>query len=175
MINARRRQNPLHWHWYASYKTNDGYSHYSMLKATTQEQAVKEAEHLPNLKKIYEVYRRSEEHSGNRNPDNRKDMESTLYENFHNAKPKGIRKVFYEPPPKGQPLVKLGILTRLDYRPEAPSKKANVEFYHYSGDTGATERKSNLILCTDKQGRNIYLVKDKDSKFPYVNERGVIG
>jgi hypothetical protein len=49
------------------------------------------------------------------------------------------------------------------------------EFYHISGDTGEKTLKSNLILATDSKGKNLYLLRDRKSKFPVFTERGIIG
>ena len=105
-------------------------------------------------------------------PKPKKNPES-LYQAFHGNPPARIRKVAYEPPPKR--LVKIGRLSQLNYIPEYPSKRARQEFYHRSGDTGAEVLKSNLILATDEKGRNLYLLKDKGSKYPKFTKRGIIG
>ncbi len=100
---------------------------------------------------------------------------SALYESFHSTPPKNVRKVMYENPDPKVPLVKLGRVSVINYVPEYPSKKADTEYTHTSGDTGEQILKSNLILATDEKGKNLYLIKDKKSKYPFVNERGVIG
>ena len=44
------------------------------------------------------------------------------------------------------------------------------------GDTGERKLKTNLILATDKKGRNLYLVrKNKNSSYPKFTDRGIIG
>lgn len=48
------------YHWHAHYKTTDGYSHFRQLQANDKDSAIAEVEALPNFKKLYEVYRRSE-------------------------------------------------------------------------------------------------------------------
>lgn len=98
---------------------------------------------------------------------------SNLYESFHGNPPKDIRKVYYEAP-KGV-LIKIGRLSQINYVPEVPSEKAGQEFFHKAGDTGEKVLKSNLILCTDKNGKNLYLVRDTKSNRPYFSSRGIIG
>ena len=99
----------------------------------------------------------------------------SLYESFHGSPPLRQRKISYEPPPKGKPLVKVGRISQINYIPEFPSKKSGTEFYHLSGDTGEKTLKSNLILATDQDGKNLYLLKDKKSKHPFFSSRGLIG
>ena len=48
------------YHWHVSYKTNDNYSHYAQLKANTRDEAIIEANQISNLKKVNELFRRSE-------------------------------------------------------------------------------------------------------------------
>lgn len=99
--------------------------------------------------------------------------ESSLYESFHGVAP--IRKVkgFYEPPPKE--LLTIGTLSQINYKP-VRGQHSNTEFYHKSGDDGKTIHPSNLILATDKQGKNLYLIrKNRNGKFPVFTDRGIIG
>jgi len=99
---------------------------------------------------------------------------SDLYEAFHGNPPVKKVKVYYEAPP--EELVMIGNLSEIKYKPTAPSKYAGTEFFHRSGDTGERILDSNLILATDKEGKNLYLVKkDKKVKRPYFCERGIIG
>ena len=106
-------------------------------------------------------------HPSKKNPE-------SLYEAFHRVSPIRKRKVFFEPP-NGE-LVKIGDLSEIRYRPTAPSKYAGTEFFHKSGDVGSNVLKTNLILATDKSGKNLYLVKkDKNVKRPYFSGRGIIG
>jgi hypothetical protein len=100
-------------------------------------------------------------------------ISSSLYESFHGMPPKTKRKVHYTNP-KGT-LIKIGRISEIKYKPEGSTKFLNTEFYHISGDTGEQKLKSNLLLCTDLDGKNIYLVKDKPGKHPFFSERGVIG
>ena len=85
------------------------------------------------------------------------------------------RKISYEPPPKDKPLVKLGKISQINYIPEFPSKKANIEFYHNFGDYGEAMKfsKDKPILATNKDGTQLYIIKDK-SKFK-LTERGIVG
>ena len=106
---------------------------------------------------------------GHKNPD-----QHTLYESFHGTHPKGTRKVFYNPP-KGK-LVKIGRLSEIKYRPEYPSKFEGTEFYHKAGDLGYKVIKSNAILCTNKEGTQLYIVReDKEVKYPIFSDRGILG
>ena len=102
-------------------------------------------------------------------------IKSSLYESFHGNPPKGVRKVFYNPPSSVEPLVKIGDLSEIRYRPTEPSQYSGTEFYHKSGDTGEQILKTNLILATDAKGENLYLVRDKDIKRPFFNDMGIIG
>ncbi len=98
----------------------------------------------------------------------------SLYQAFHGVPPSRKTKVFYEEPK--EELLKVGDLSEIRYKPTSPSKHEGVEFYHKSGDTGQTVLKTNLVLATDKSGRNLYLVKkDKNVKRPYFSSRGIIG
>jgi len=108
--------------------------------------------------------------AGGHNPTNT----SGLYESFHGVPPSKQTKVYYEPPPKR--LIQIGELTQINYNPRNPSKKHGTEFYHKSGDDGKTILPNNLILATDEEGKNLYLVrKNKDTKRPYFSDRGIIG
>ena len=57
-----------------------------------------------------------------------------IYKDFHGVAPKKARPVRVESP-EG-PLMKLGTLSEIRYRPDSPSKHKGTEFYHESGDTG---------------------------------------
>jgi len=107
------------------------------------------------------------------NPARSKYKARSLYEGFHGTPSKGLRSVTYENP-KG-PLIKIGRLASIEYNPEQPSKHTGTRFVHESGDTGNKVLRSNLILATDRTGKNFYLIKDKKSKHPYFSERGIIG
>jgi len=96
-----------------------------------------------------------------------------LYDAFHGSPPMRIRKVRYEPPKS--PLIKIGKLVRVEYQPEHPSKRTGTRYYHEMGHTGTSILKSNLILATDQKGKNLYLLKDKDTKYPYFSKLGIIG
>ena len=95
-----------------------------------------------------------------------------LYESFHGVPVTKSRKVYYEPPPKE--LIAVGNLKQLNYQP-IRGQRANTEFWHKSGDTGETKLNTNLILATDKAGKNLYLVKKSKAKRPYFSEQGIIG
>jgi len=100
---------------------------------------------------------------------------SKLYRNFHGTDPVKTSTVLYEPPPNGEPLIKIGRLSQINYVPEGPSHKAGHEFYHKSGDLGHKTIKSNAILATNQQGTQLFIVREKDSKYPLFTERGIIG
>jgi len=97
-----------------------------------------------------------------------------LYEDFHGASPVRKRKVYYEPP-LGEPLIKIGRLRRIDYEPEYPSKRAKTVFFHKAGDLGGKTIKSNAILATNKDGTQLYIVKEKNTKYPRFSDKGIIG
>jgi len=101
-------------------------------------------------------------------------MKKNLYEDFHGARPIRERMVDL-PEPKGK-LIKIGKLVRLEYEPDYPSQYQGTRFYHNSGDTGTKKLKTNLILCTDEEGKNLFLIKaNPKAKHPYFSERGIIG
>ena len=97
-----------------------------------------------------------------------------LYEAFHGTKPT-VRKIKYQPPNPKEPLIKVGRIRRIEYEPEPPSKLKNIRFYHEMGDTGSKVLESNVILATDKKGKNLYILRDKKSKHPFFSSRGIIG
>ena len=107
------------------------------------------------------------------NPIRSKKMGSDLYESFHGVSPVRKTKVYFEPP-TGE-LISIGELSQVNYRP-VRGKYRNTEFYHKSGDLGERMLKTNLILATDKAGKNLYLVrKNKNSKYPVFSSRGILG
>ena len=93
------------------------------------------------------------------------------YKKFHDMKNVKTSRVAYEPP-KG-PLVNLGEITSIEYRPNFTSKQRDNVFYHQMGDTGKKLFKSNCILATD--GKNFFILKKKNIKRPFFNEKGIIG
>ena len=97
---------------------------------------------------------------------------STLYEDFHGVSPIRKRKVYYEAPPKE--LICIGELSQLNYKP-VRGKHQNTELYHKSGDTGEKQLRTNLILATDKDGKNLYLLKKTKGSLPRFTNRGIIG
>jgi hypothetical protein len=99
--------------------------------------------------------------------------ESSLYKSFHGNPPEKMVKVFFEPPTGT--LVKIGDLSELRYKPTGVSQHVGTEFFHKSGDTGDAMKPTNLIVATDEQGKNIYLVKKSKSELPVFTERGIIG
>ena len=104
-----------------------------------------------------------------------KQVNPDLYQAFHGTQPLRIGKVMYEPPPKGEPLVKIGRLVRIEYEPEYPSKRSGVRYYHEGGDTGTKILKSNAILATDQSGKQLYIVRETKNRRPYFSGRGIIG
>jgi len=105
----------------------------------------------------------------------KKNPKSTLFRNFHGTDPVKTSKVLFEPPKSGEPILKIGRLSQINYVPESPSRKAGHEFYHKSGDLGHKTIKSNAILATNQQGTQLFIVREKDSKYPLFTERGIIG
>jgi hypothetical protein len=99
--------------------------------------------------------------------------DTKLYHSFHESDPKGIRKVYYEPP-TGK-LIKIGRLASIEYLPENPSKHTGTRFVHESGDLGHKTIKSNAILCTNADGSQLYIVKEHNTKYPKFTDRGIIG
>ena len=92
----------------------------------------------------------------------------SLYRSFHGANPKS-RKV--KVPTPGGSLLKIGRLTELNYRPEAPSRRAGQEYFHRLGDTGSMILPEKPILATD--GKNLYIIPEESrTRF---TERGIIG
>jgi hypothetical protein len=96
----------------------------------------------------------------------------SLYESFHGVAPIRKRKVFYNPPTGD--LLSIGELSQINYKPTR-GRYSNTEFYHKSGDTGEKILKTNLILATDKDGKNLYLLRKNNSKYPVFTDRGIIG
>jgi hypothetical protein len=97
---------------------------------------------------------------------------SNLYESFHGVAPVRKRKVYYEAPPKE--LICIGILSEIRYKP-VRGKHVGTEFFHRSGDTGEKTLKSNLVLATDSEGKNLYLLKKTKGSLPRFTNRGIIG
>lgn len=94
------------------------------------------------------------------------------YKSFHGMKNVKTRMIDYEAP-KG-PLVNIGEITSIEYRPNFDSKVKGSTFYHAMGDTGKKLFKSNCILATD--GKNFFILrKQKNVKRPFFNEKGIIG
>lgn len=94
------------------------------------------------------------------------------YKKFHGMKDAKVSYVDYEPPK--QPLVNLGELISIEYRPMFESQSKGTAFYHKMGDTGKKLFKSNCILATD--GKNFFIIrKSKKINRPKFTERGIIG
>ena len=98
-----------------------------------------------------------------------------LYDAFHGSPPMRIRKVRYESPNPKEPLIKIGRLSQINYIPEYPSKRKGVEFYHRAGDLGYATIRSNAILATNKAGTQLYILKEKGTKYPRFTKKGLIG
>lgn len=95
-----------------------------------------------------------------------------LYQAFHGVPPIRKRKVYYEPPPKE--VIAIGELRQLNYQP-IRGQHQNCEMYHKSGDTGEEMLETNVILATDKDGKNLYLVKKTRDNRPIFTKAGIIG
>ena len=98
---------------------------------------------------------------------------SKLYKSFHGASPIRKRKVFYQEP-EGE-IIKIGRLARIEYNPEPPSKLTGTRYTHESGDLGHKVIKSNAILASNKEGTQLYIVKEKNTKFPRFSKFGILG
>jgi len=99
-----------------------------------------------------------------------------LYASFHGMAPQTQKTVYFEPP-KG-PMIQIGVLENLVYKPDGATQHKNVRFEHQSGDTGSKKLASNIVVATDAEGKNIYLMKlDPDKREPYFDPggRGIIG
>ena len=96
-----------------------------------------------------------------------------LYKSFHEADPK-LRKVDVPIPSKGEKLVAIGILKRLEYKPYGSSHKKGTQFYHVVGDTGDGMVASNPILASSENGKHLYIIP-QHSKYPHMSDRGIIG
>lgn len=103
----------------------------------------------------------------------RKRKPNPLYEDFHGKPPQRVRRANLPVPNPGETLVVLGRLTHVVYQPYGNSQYAGTHFEHKMGDTGYKVLKDKPLLCTDKQGKNLYIVPDKAK--PHVTERGIIG
>jgi len=102
------------------------------------------------------------------------DKSLSVYEDFHKAEPMNVRKVQVDIP-EGT-LVALGRLKSLVYEPEGSSKYNKVSFNHDFGDTGSKKFESNSILCTDSEGKGLFIVRDDSKKKrPFFSDRGIIG
>ena len=95
-----------------------------------------------------------------------------LYEAFHDVAPVRKTKVYYEPPPSE--LIAIGQLRQINYQP-IRGKHSKTEFFHRGGDLGDRTIKVNTILATDKQGKNLYIVKKSKGKYPMFSSRGILG
>ena len=97
---------------------------------------------------------------------------SSLYESFHGNPPARVRRVSVNMPKR---LVKIGRLLEVVYRPEAPSRRKGTAYRHEFGDDGRIVLPSNSILATNQSGTELYIIRDKPSKYPHFSSRGVIG
>ena len=96
-----------------------------------------------------------------------------LYQQFHGNPPSNVRKVNLLVPKKGQRLVKIGRLRRIEYDPEYPSKHVGIRFYHLAGDIGSKMVKAP-ILATDSEGKGLYIIPEVKG-FPKFSSRGILG
>jgi hypothetical protein len=96
-----------------------------------------------------------------------------LYKDFHGANPKGRMVEYTSPVP---PLIAIGELQDLVYTPYGSSMRKGTAFSHKSGDIGHKVLKTNLLLCTDSTGRNLFLVKkNPKGRYPVFSSRGILG
>ena len=101
------------------------------------------------------------------------DTVPSLFRDFHGALPTRARNLQVAKP--SSPLIKIGRITKIEYQPEGSSRHKNITFFHNFGDTGSQDRGSNSILATDKDGKNLFIIKEQDGKYPYFSGRGIIG
>lgn len=98
-----------------------------------------------------------------------------LYRSFHGTSPRRVVRLTMEMPDKGEKLIKIGRLRRIEYECEEPSNLAGTVFYHDAGDTGSKMVPSNIILATNQKGTQLYLLKEKKGRWPYFSSAGIIG
>lgn len=97
----------------------------------------------------------------------------SLYSSFHGNPPARLRRIKVAWPKKGEKLVKIGRLVRVNYVPEWPSTRRGTEFYHRMGDTGARILKNKPILATREDGTGLFIIPDKaQTRF---SRRGIVG
>ena len=126
------------------------------------------------LKRMWEKHLKPGALGLQRNPATTGSPGAGLYASFHGMAPQTQKTVYFENP-KG-PMVAIGRLTQLEYTPEGATQHKGVKFFHKSGDVGNKMLKSNLIVCTDAKGENIYLVKENpNSSYPRFSDRGILG
>lgn len=97
---------------------------------------------------------------------------SSLYQSFHGNPPSRLRKVKLPIPKEGERLLAIGRLISLVYLPYGSSQRKGTYFEHQFGDDGRRIYPEKPILCTDSQGKHLYILPDKSGL--YVNERGII-
>lgn len=103
----------------------------------------------------------------------RKSEES--YRRFHQAEPRGWRKV--KIPDLPERAWKLGKLVALVYEPEAPSSRAKAQYQHEFRDTGDMEifwPKDYPLLYVSEDGKQLLIVRGK-SQYYVDADRGIIG
>jgi len=94
------------------------------------------------------------------------------YRRFHNAEPRGWRKVDLPEPPEHA--WKLGKLVALVYEPEEPSEKTGVQYEHEFGDGGILRFDRNKpTLYVSEDGRQIVIVRGK-SRYRVDPDRGIM-
>lgn len=71
----------------------------------------------------------------------------------------------------------IGEVKEIVYEPHTPSPKAGVMWFHEIGDLGPGQSGSQVILATDTNGQNAFLLVTKRGKggAPYINSRGIVG
>ncbi len=107
-----------------------------------------------------------------RNPDSEES-----YRRFHDAEPKGWRKI--NVPELPERAWKLGRLVALVYEPESPSTKKGTAYEHQFPDTGnpikmAFGKKELPTLYSSEDGKQLLIVRKK-SKYYIDPDRGIVG
>jgi len=97
----------------------------------------------------------------------------SLYEAFHGNPPHTSRKLAVRWPNAGEPMLAIGKLIEVRYKPYGSSKRSNTIFFHKLGDDGERVAPDKPILATTADGKGLFILSDKAD--PTFTERGIIG
>ena len=99
---------------------------------------------------------------------------SDLYEKFHGAPPKTLKRVRVATPKEGEKLVAIGRLIELVYEPFGSSKRKGVQYVHEMGDEGEGKHNPEKpILAVSQDGKDLYIIKNgAKTRF---SGRGILG